>query len=61
MYPFYAVCNKDTSEFKVQKEELSYVKWYSIDKVIEMIKKENKELVFKKEEIPLFEKLKKLK
>ena len=27
-------------------------------KVIEMIKEENKELVFKKEEIPLFEKLK---
>ena len=58
MYPFYAVCNKEASEFKVQKEELSYVKWYSIDKVIEMIKEGNKELVFKKEEIPLFEKLK---
>ena len=58
MYPFYAVCNKEASEFKVQKEELSYVKWYSIDKVIKMIKEENKELVFKKEEIPLFEKLK---
>ena len=58
MYPFYAVCNKEASEFKVQKEELSYVKWYSIDKVIEMIKEGNKELVFKKEEIPIFEKLK---
>ena len=58
MYPFYAVCNKEASEFKVQKEELSYVKWYSIDKVIEMIKEDNKELVFKKEEISIFEKLK---
>ena len=58
MYPFYAVCNKEASEFKVQKEELSYVKWYSIDKVIKMIKEENKELVFKKEEISIFEKLK---
>ena len=61
MYSFYAVCNKEASEFKVQKEELSYVKWYSIDKVIEMIKEENKELVFKKEEISIFEKLKNIK
>ena len=58
MYPFYAVCNKEASEFKVQKEELSYVKWYSIDKVIEMIKEGYNELVFKKEEISILEKLK---
>lgn len=58
MYPFYTICNKEEKDFKVQKEELSYVKWYSIDKVINMIKEDNKEIVFKKEEIEFFEKLK---
>lgn len=58
MYSYYTVCNKEEKDFKVQKEELSYVKWYSIDKVIDMIKEENKEIVFKKEEIEIFEKLK---
>ena len=59
MYPnsmLYVIKRQVNSKYR--KKELSYVKWYSIDKVIEMIKEGNKELVFKKEEIPLFEKLK---
>lgn len=57
MYSFYTICNKEEKEFKIQKEELSYVKWYSIDEVIDMIKEDNKEVVFKKNEIEIFEKL----
>lgn len=58
MYSFYTICNKSEKEFKIQKEELSYVKWYNIDKVINMIKEDNQEVVFKKNEIDIFEKLK---
>ena len=50
--------DKDEKDFKIQKEELSSVKWYKIEEVIKMINDNSKELVFKKEEIPLFNKLK---
>ena len=58
MYPHYIVLDKDEKDFKIQKEELSSVKWYKIEEVIKMINDNSKELVFKKEEIPLFNKLK---
>ena len=58
MYPYYIVLDKDEKDFKIQKEELSSVKWYKIEEVIKMINDNSKELVFKKEEIPLFNKLK---
>lgn len=60
MYSFYTICNMKEEEFKIQKEELSYVKWYSIDDVIDMIRDNNKEVVFKQKEIEIFEKLKKI-
>lgn len=58
MYSFYTICDKKEEDFKIQKEELSYVKWYDLDDVIEMTKNNNKEVVFKKNEIEIFEKLK---
>lgn len=58
MYPYYIVLDKDEKDFKIQKEELSSVKWYKIEEVIKMINDNSKDLVFKKEEIPLFNKLK---
>ena len=61
MYPFYTICNLKEEEFKVQKKELSYVKWYKIEDIINMIENNNKEVVFKKEEIDIFEKLKNIK
>ena len=59
--PFYTICNLKEEEFKVQKKELSYVKWYKIEDIINMIENNNKEVVFKKEEIDIFEKLKNIK
>ena len=58
MYSFYTVSDKKEEEFKVQREELSYVKWYKIEQVIDMIKNNNLSTVFNEEEIAIFSKLK---
>ena len=60
MYSYYVVSNKKEETFKIQKEELQYVKWYDIDKIIEMINSGSKDIVFKKEEIKIFNKLKEI-
>ena len=60
MYPFYVIVNKKEEDFVIQREELDYVKWYKIDDVIDMINNDDKSLVFKKDEIRLFEKLKEI-
>lgn len=60
MYPYYVVVNKKEEDFIIQKEELSYVKWYKIDDVIKMTEEESEEVVFNKDEIKLFNKLKTL-
>lgn len=57
MYPYYVITDFREDDFIIQKEEVSYVKWYSIDNLISLIEKEDKELVFKKEEINLFKML----
>ncbi len=54
MYPYYVLSNLKEEDFTIEKEELKYVKWYNIDTIIDMIKNNNKEIVFKKEEIALF-------
>ena len=58
MYPYYVITDFREDDFIIQKEEVSYVKWYSIDNLISLIEEEDKELVFKKEEINLFKMLK---
>ncbi len=58
MYSFYTVSDKKEEEFKVQREELSYVKWYKIEQVIDMIKNNDLSTVFKEKEIAIFSKLK---
>ena len=57
MYYYYVITNKKEDEFTIQKEELSEVKWFDIDKVIEMIKNKDN-IVFTKKRIVLFEGLK---
>lgn len=54
MYPYYVISDLREEDFVVQKEEVSYVKWYKIDDVIKMILKGDKNVVFKREEINLF-------
>lgn len=67
-YFYYIKTNLDASKFKIQTEELSEVKWFDIDNVIEMIKNNDESVVFryeteifKKKWLELFEKLKYIK
>ena len=53
---YYVVCNKEN--FKVQTEELSEVKWFNIDDVIDMIKNNDDTLTLKSDRLYLLEKLK---
>ena len=54
---YYYKTNKSEDEFIIQEEELSEVKWFSIDDVIEMIKNHDN-IVFTENKIKLFEGLK---
>lgn len=67
-YFYYIKTNLEASEFNIQIEELSEVKWFDIDNVIEMIKNNDESIVFsyetemfKKKWLELFEKLKYIK
>ena len=55
---FYVKTNKKKSEFIIQEEELSEVKWVKIDEVINRIKDHDETLVFNENRIRLFEGLK---
>ena len=55
---YYAVCNDE--KFKVQTEELSEVKWFHIDDVIDMVKNNDDTLTLKSDRLYLLEKLKHL-
>ena len=58
IYFFYTRCNLKINEFIIQKEELSEVMWFDIDKVIDMIKDHSEQIVYKENRIDLFKKLK---
>ncbi len=57
-YFYYTKSNLNEKDFIIQKEELSEVKWFDIDNVIDMIKSKNDLIVFKEERLSLFEQLK---
>lgn len=59
-YYFFIKCDKKELEFKIQKEELSEVKWFAIDEVIHLINKEDDTILFTKERLKIVEQLKKL-
>lgn len=59
-YFYYVKSNLNANDFVIQKEELSEVKWFDIDKVISMIRLKDASIVFKEERIYLFEQLKKI-
>ncbi len=56
---YYLLCNKKESEFTIQEEELSEVKWFSYAEIIKKINNQDNDTVFDKERIYLFETLKK--
>ena len=67
-YFYYIKTNLKASEFKIQIEELSEVKWFSMDEVIEMIENNDESVVFsyesdtfKKKWLELFDNLKNIK
>ena len=57
-YYYYVKLNLKETDFIIQEEELSEVKWFDIDKVIEMIKQKDPSTVFTEKRIKLFEMLK---
>lgn len=59
-YFYYIKSNLNEDDFIIQEEELSEVKWFDLDTVIDMIKSHDENIVFSEKRIPLFEKLKKL-
>lgn len=59
-YFYYVKSNLNEKDFVIQKEELSEVKWFDLNKVIDMIKSKDETIVFKEERIHLFEQLKNL-
>lgn len=57
-YFYYTKSNLNAKDFIIQKEELSEVKWFNIDEVIDMIKSKDNSTVFREERLSLFEELK---
>ncbi len=57
-YFYYIKTNKLESEFTIQEEELSEVKWFYIDEVIDMINRKDTSIVFGGNRLKLFEQLK---
>ncbi len=57
-YYFYIVNNKLATDFIIQKEELSAVKWFDIDEIIKLIMNKPEEIVYKEDKIYLFDYLK---
>ncbi len=59
-YFYYLVTNKKEDEFVIQEEELSEVKWFNVDYIIELIEKGDTTTVFTKERLRLLNDIKKV-
>lgn len=59
-YYYYIKCNKGATEFKIQENELSEVKWFEIDKIIELINKKDGSILFTQDRLKIINKLKEL-
>lgn len=57
---YYTICDKDASDFVVQKEELTGVKWFDIDEVIEMAQSDDNPTNIHADRVYLLERLKKI-
>lgn len=55
---FFIKSNLDDCDFVIQKEELSEVKWFLIDRIIDMIKSHDQEIVYQENKLYLFMALK---
>ncbi len=59
-YFYYIKLNLPKESFIIQKEELSEVKWFDLNSVIEMIKERDETTVFSENRLHLFEELKEI-
>lgn len=59
-YFYYTRCNKDENEFVIQEEELTEVKWFSIDEIIDMIKHKPELTTQRSDRLWLYEELRKI-
>ena len=57
-YFFYVNSNKDIKDFVIQKEEVLEIRWFDIEKVIDMINSGDTTITFDKRRLYVFEKLK---
>ena len=57
-YHYYIKVDKSRDEFIIQKEELSEVKWFNIDDVINMIKNKDESITLKENRLDLLASLK---
>lgn len=57
---FYVNSNKDIKDFVIQKEEVSEIRWFDIDNVIDMINSGDTTITFDKRRLYVFEKLKEI-
>jgi len=54
-YYFYIICNKKAEEFILQKDEVSEVKWFSVNEITDAIRNKDSSFVWDEGIIPLFE------
>ena len=53
-YFFSIICNLSSNEFAIQKEELSEVRWFNVDTLINMIKSHDDTIVYRENKLDLF-------
>lgn len=56
-YYFYIICNKKEDDFILQEDEVSEVKWFTVDELVNAIKNKAPGFVWDEDRIPLFEKV----
>ena len=54
-YYFYIICNKKEAEFKLQKEEVAEVKWFSVNELADAIRNKDPRFVWNEDIISFFE------
>lgn len=56
-YYFYIICNKKEDEFILQEDEVSEVRWFSVEELTKLIKNKDPRFVWDEKILALFEKV----
>lgn len=57
---YYVITNYDESQFVIQKKELSSVKWFDLDEILEKVNSGDDSIIIRKDRLYLLEKIRKL-